>query len=228
MIICIALLFTFIIIPERYLIPEQADVVVVPTSTPIKQSPKNNTKVQPITTIEKEEILGDVSLDKTIPEVEILPTVTFAPSPTPTKVSVPIPTNTPVSAPTLKISTLGLDADKLLAEINSWRSDLGLDPFTKSEGSCWIVKKRLPMVVAEFSHDGFESTIEQYVNLAGIQFWNGGENIAKGAKDEVGVVALWENSTGHRHLMAYDAPHACVAVDGDVAVLIVEFSIIEF
>jgi uncharacterized protein YkwD len=143
------------------------------------------------------------------------PTIYIAPSPTPSPIATPtaIAKRKPILKPTSEpqIPT-GNEIAFIMEEINKYRSAHGLG-FVQTNGeTCSFAATRAAEIVANFSHDGFQSRIDNKT----LPFtWSSvTENIAM-TTDYKEVVKMWENSPGHAVNMRADTPFVCVRQSGN-------------
>lgn len=107
--------------------------------------------------------------------------------------------------------------DELNAAQNDYRRDQGLNTLGVDAILCTVAGERAKEISTNFSHDGFESTIERNdVNRSAV-----GENIASGPLSGVHFVQwAWDRSTGHRENMLRDWSAGCAGVYNKFAVFI--------
>ena len=105
----------------------------------------------------------------------------------------------------------------LNSEQNTYRVAHGKNALNINSSICSIASKRAEEVAKNFSHDGFESA----VNNSGLGFHSYGENIASGPLSAVHFIEWsWDRSPGHRENMLGDWSDGCAGVSGKYAVFL--------
>ena len=106
-----------------------------------------------------------------------------------------------------------IDPEKLLSSINDYRGENDLFPLKKSEEMCKIAEKRLPEIVQNFSHEGF-----QYFRFC--TNCKLSESIAKGFNTEDEVLEGWIDSENDLSRLRSDFTHTCIKTDDTYVVMI--------
>lgn len=137
------------------------------------------------------------------PTVTPFPTLKPLINPTSTYV-IPSPTQTQVSS---DVKTYIMNA------INNYRRSLGLSAVQTSTETCNFAKTRAKEISTNFSHDGFQSRINNHT--IPYSTWSLiTENIAM-TPDYKNVATMWINSPGHAANMQKNTPYVCVEQYGN-------------
>lgn len=162
---------------------------------------------------------NNIAMPKATPTIYIRPTGTqLAVSPTikpvkPTKPVLPTKPEKQTVPATESADQSGDPMSFIMSEINKYRSSNGLSHVQTSDETCSFAATRASEIVANFSHDGFQSRIDSktlpYASWSSVT-----ENIAMTSK-YTEVVSMWINSPGHAANMRQDTPFVCVHQSGN-------------
>jgi uncharacterized protein YkwD len=127
------------------------------------------------------------------------------PTPSPSSINPPIPSS---DIPTT-LSTGGLDADKLFAMANKYRTAKGLPALQKDVRSCQLAISRAPEINAEIAEGHMHSGLRE----RNLSYWNT-ENIISYSTEEE-AFNWWINDTIHREAIEGNYTYSCVACFGN-------------
>ncbi len=144
------------------------------------------------------------------------PTNIPIPKPSPTPKPSPVLKSSPTSKPTVTPTPIQNTADVktyIMGEINKYRLTQGLSEVKTDKYTCEFAATRAKEVASNFSHDGFQSRIDNKT-LPYPSYHYITENIAMNSNYK-NVVQAWINSSGHAKNMRADTPFVCVEKYGN-------------
>ncbi len=118
----------------------------------------------------------------------------------------------PVTTPYPEIESHRIDPETMFKAINDWRESQRLPKFKEGRSACEIANKRLPQVIANYSHDGLQETVEEFRNKENKPNLAVTENLA-GAGNfewESTVLGDWINSPDHFGALKTNKQYLCV------------------
>lgn len=173
---------------------------IVSKSVPIKIESKQSEQPKPPSIISK------------VYAESIVPTSTSLPTSTPTQASTP---PDQVSTPTVTdpdaTSSASLNAEVLFNLVNSYRVQVGLEPFSKDTTICEIANSRAPELYNEifgtsYMHAGFRERANS------LNYWATENMIYQNTEQQ--ALNWWLNSPIHRSAILGDYKYSCTACSG--------------
>ncbi|NTV31002.1 CAP domain-containing protein [candidate division WWE3 bacterium] len=158
-------------------------------------------------------------MEQPLSPVPLLVIETYTPTPTPTEKPIILltPTLQPTKRPTVAPTPTPLTVS-LYELINQWRTSTGRTSFVESPLSCQIATQRLPQVVKQFSHTGFDQMLPSlYANNPNLH--SVAENLANASSAQI-AFNNWLNSPTHRTNLESNRPFMCFRQSGRIFVQI--------